>query len=76
MAVPLGAEKMHLGVIKYTGALLYQTEVKNSAAVGVSQPAPTLGSASVFRVSYSKSCIPFPIQGCHSLLPLYSVRRS
>jgi hypothetical protein len=35
MAVTLGLEKMHVDVIDYTGALLYQTEVKNRVAAGV-----------------------------------------
>jgi tartrate-resistant acid phosphatase type 5 len=35
MAVSLGVEKMHVDVIDYTGALLYQAEVKNRVAAGV-----------------------------------------
>jgi tartrate-resistant acid phosphatase type 5 len=35
MAVSLGVEKMHVDVIDYTGALLYQTDVKNRVAAGV-----------------------------------------
>ena len=35
MAVSLGLEKMHLDVIDYTGALLYQTDVKNRVAAEV-----------------------------------------
>ena len=35
MAVSLGVEKMHVDVIDYTGALLYQAEVKNTVAAGV-----------------------------------------
>jgi tartrate-resistant acid phosphatase type 5 len=34
MAVSLGIEKMHVDVIDYTGALLYQAEVKNRVAAG------------------------------------------
>jgi acid phosphatase len=34
MAVSLGFEKMHVDVIDYTGALLYQTDVKNRVAAG------------------------------------------
>jgi len=35
MAVSLGVEKMHVDVIDYAGALLYQAEVKNRVAAGV-----------------------------------------
>ena len=35
MAVKLTSETMHVDVIDYTGALLYQTEVKNRVGVGV-----------------------------------------
>ena len=35
MAVSLGVEKMHADVIDYTGAMLYQAEVKNRVAAGV-----------------------------------------
>jgi tartrate-resistant acid phosphatase type 5 len=35
MAVSLGVEKMHVDVIDYTGALLYQTDVKNRVAAEV-----------------------------------------
>jgi tartrate-resistant acid phosphatase type 5 len=35
MAVSLGVEKMHVDIVDYTGALLYQAEVKNRVAAGV-----------------------------------------
>ena len=35
MAVSLGLEQMHVDVIDYSGALLYQTDVKNRVAAGV-----------------------------------------
>jgi len=35
MAVSFGVEKMHVDIIDYTGALLYQAEVKNRVAAGV-----------------------------------------
>jgi tartrate-resistant acid phosphatase type 5 len=35
MAVSLGVDKMHVDVIDYTGAVLYQTDVKNRVTAGV-----------------------------------------
>jgi hypothetical protein len=35
MAVSLGFDKMHVDVIDYTGALLYQADVKNRIVAGV-----------------------------------------